>query len=84
MSVRSRDRILANLEKIYREAYERAKKTQDEARMMDLDSSFQREQLILEVLLDVRDALYVSDKGSSADSALKKLETIKKITRLTR
>jgi len=84
MSVRSRDRILANLEKIYREAYERAKKTQDEARMMDLDSSFQREQLILEVLLDVRDALYVSDERSSADSALKKLETIKKITRLTR
>jgi hypothetical protein len=84
MSVRSRDKILANLEKIYREAYARAKKAEDEARMMDLDSSFQREQLILEVLLDVRDALYVSNEGSSTDSALKKLETFKKITRLTR
>ncbi len=84
MSVRPRAKILANLEKIYREAYERAKKAEDEARMMDLDASFQREQLILEVLLDVRDALYTSGETSSTDSALKKIETLKKITRLTR
>ncbi len=84
MTVRPRDRILANLETIYREAYERAKKAEDEVRMMDLDSSFQREQLILEVLLDVRDALYMSDEPPSANSTLKKLETLRRITRLTR
>jgi len=84
MSVRSRERILENLEKIYREAYERAKKAEDEARMMDLDASFQREQLILEVLLDVRDALYASNEASSAESAMKKLQTLKKITRFAR
>lgn len=84
MSVRSRDRILANLENIYREAYERAKQSDDKDRMMDLDASFQREQLILEVLLDVRDALYTIGQDSSTDSALKKLETLKKFTKLAR
>ena len=84
MSVRSRDRILANLENIYREAYERAKQSEDKDRMMDLDASFQREQLILEVLLDVRDALCAIGQETSADSALKKLETLKKFTKLAR
>ena len=84
MSVRDRERILGNLESIYREAYERAKKTDDKDRMLDLDASFQREQLILEVLLDVRDALYAVTQESSTDSALKKLETLRKFTKLTR
>jgi len=84
MSVRSRDRILANLENIYREAYERAKQAGDKNRMMDLDASFQREQLILEILLDVRDALSALGQDSSTDSALKKLDTLRKFTKLTR
>jgi hypothetical protein len=36
---RSRDRILANLETIYREAYDRAKTAGDERRMLDLDAA---------------------------------------------
>jgi hypothetical protein len=84
MSIRSREKIVGNLETIYREAYQRAKEGDDKDRMMDLDSSFQREQLMLEVLLDVRDALYSLTQESSADSALKKLETLKKFTKLTR
>jgi hypothetical protein len=54
---RARDRVLQNLEAIYREAYERAKAAGDQARMADLDAAYQREQLLLEVLLDIRDAL---------------------------
>jgi hypothetical protein len=54
---RSRDRILANLEQLYREAYDRARAAADERRMADLDASYQREQLLLEVLLDIRDQL---------------------------
>ena len=57
MTFRPRARILANLESIYREAYERAKAAGDQARMADLDAAYQREQLLLEVLLDLRDAL---------------------------
>src|SRR2546428_462789 len=56
MSPRPRERVLANLESIYREAYERAKAAGDQARMADLDAAYQPEQLLLEVLLDVRDA----------------------------
>ena len=82
--MRPRDRIIGNLEAIYREAYERAKQADDKERMMDLDASFQREQLILEVLLDVRDALYTVGQETSAESALKKLETLRKFTKLTR
>ncbi len=82
--MRARDKILGNLESIYREAYERAKSADDKDRMMDLDASFQREQLILEVLLDVRDALCSLGEESTGESTLKKLETLKKFTRLAR
>lgn len=82
--MRPRERILVNLESIYREAYDRAKQMEDKERMLDLDASFQREQLILEVLLDVRDALYVLGEESSSESALKKLDTLRKMTRLRR
>ena len=84
MNVRSRKRILANLETIYREAYQRAKEAGDDDRMLDLDASFQREQLMLEVLLDVRDALYSIGEESSAESVLKKLKVLGKITRLSK
>ena len=54
---RSRDRILANLDEMYREAFERAKETGDAAQMATLDFAYRREQLYFEILLDVRDAL---------------------------
>jgi hypothetical protein len=54
---RSRDRILGNLEDMYREAFERAKTTGDEAQLVSLDFAYRREQLYFEILLDVRDAL---------------------------
>lgn len=54
---RSRDRILNNLEEMYREAFERAKASEDPAQMSALDFAYRREQLYFEILLDVRDAL---------------------------
>ena len=54
---RSRDRILANLDDMYREAFERAKATGDQAQMATLDFAYRREQLYFEILLDVRDAM---------------------------
>jgi hypothetical protein len=87
MSPRPRERILANLEAIYREAYDRAKAAGDPARMADLDAAYQREQLLLEVLLDVRDALAVPPARSAASDhpgpdPLSALETIHRITKL--
>ena len=54
---RSRDRILANLDEMYREAFERAKASGDSTQMATLDFAYRREQLYFEILLDVRDAL---------------------------
>ena len=54
---RSRERILANLDDMYREAFERAKASGDEAQMATLDFAYRREQLYFEILLDVRDAV---------------------------
>jgi hypothetical protein len=54
---RSRERILSNLDDMYREAFERAKSTGDEAQMASLDFAYRREQLYFEILLDVRDAV---------------------------
>lgn len=54
---RSRERILANLDEMYREAFERAKANGDEAQMATLDFAYRREQLYFEILLDVRDAI---------------------------
>jgi hypothetical protein len=54
---RSRERILENLDDMYREAFERAKATGDDSQMASLDFAYRREQLYFEILLDVRDAI---------------------------
>lgn len=54
---RSRERILANLEEMYSEAFKRAKAAEDETQMATLDFAYRREQLYFEILLDVRDAI---------------------------
>ena len=54
---RSRDRILANLDEMYREAFDRAKASGDQGQMATLDFAYRREQLYFEILLDVRDAV---------------------------
>ena len=40
---RSRERILANLDEMYREAFERAKATGDDSSMVSLDFDYRRE-----------------------------------------
>jgi hypothetical protein len=82
MSPRARARILASLETVYREAYNRAKEAGDKHRMLDLDAGYQREQILLEVLLDIRDALLSSASGATMKTAMQKLETIHKLTKL--
>jgi hypothetical protein len=54
---RSRERILANIDDMYREAFERAKASGDQTQMTTLDFAYRREQLYFEILLDMRDAL---------------------------
>jgi hypothetical protein len=80
--MRSRDQILGNLETLYREAYDRAKNYGDQGRMIDLESAYMRDQLMLEILLDIRDLFSVAPAAaSSSGSALEKLEAIRRLTR---
>jgi hypothetical protein len=58
--MRPRDRILANLEATYREQYEKARLADQSRRMEELDAGYQRDQLMLEVLLDIRELLTAS------------------------
>lgn len=53
---RSRERIMENLETMYREAFDRAKSGSDPSQMATLDFAYRREQLYLEILLDIREA----------------------------
>ncbi len=80
--MRSRDKILTNLESIYREAYDRAKQAEDAGRMMDMDAAYQREQLLLEVLMDIRDAIHSIGDAPNEKTAFQKLQALKKLTKL--
>jgi hypothetical protein len=80
VAMRSRERILANLDAIYRESYDRAKGAADETRMIDLDSAYMRDQLMLEILLDIRDLFSVAP-AASGGTALEKLEALRRLTK---
>jgi hypothetical protein len=79
--MRSRDRILANLDAVYRESYERARAEGLAGRMSELDSAYVRDQLVLEILLDIRDLFSVAPAASGGTSALEKLEMLRRLTR---
>lgn len=80
--MRSRERILNNLEQIYRESFERAKGADQEVRMADLDNAFMRDQLMLEILLDIRDLFAVAPAAKDqGKSALERLDALRKLAR---
>jgi hypothetical protein len=79
--MRSRDRILGNLDTIYRESYDRAKESADERRMVELDWAYMRDQLMLEILLDIRDLFSVAP-AAAGGTALEKLDAIRRLTKL--
>ncbi len=81
--MRTRDRILQNLENLYRESYDRAKDEGLTNRMAELDNAYMRDQLLFEVLLDIRDVFAVSPADNiSKPTTLEKLETLSRITKL--
>lgn len=80
--MRSRDKILANLEQLYRESYDRAKDASDERRMGELDNAYMRDQLMLEILLDIRDLFAVAPAApAKGTSAIEKLEALRRLAR---
>ena len=79
--MRSRERILTNLEQIYRESYDAAREAGAESRMVDLDNAYMRDQLMLEILLDIRDLFALAPAAPEpAKSALGQLQAIRRLT----
>lgn len=78
--MRDRQRILDNLEKLYREALGRDA-GQERADPGRLNFEFQRDQLYLEVLLDLRELLSDSSE-ESASTLLDKAQKLRNLTRL--
>ena len=64
--MRDRTRVLASLEATYREAFERAREKDDREGMARLDLDFQRDQLELEVLLDIRQLMMAGAESAPA------------------
>ena len=79
--MRSRDKILENLESIYREGYDRARTDGQDARMADLENAYMRDQLMLEILLDIRDLFAVAPAAKQGSTALEKLEALRRLGR---
>ncbi len=80
--MRDRQRILDNLEKLYRDELDRSAESEgaDGGR---LDFDFQRDQLYLEVMLDLRDVLGGSpEEEKSTASLLEKAQQLRNLTRL--
>ena len=77
--MRTRDRILENLESIYRESYDRSKAEGLASRMVELDNAYMRDQLMLEILLDIRDLFSVAPAAKGGGSALETLERLRRL-----
>jgi len=79
---------VSSLENVYREAFEAARKRDDAAAADRLDFEFQRDQIHLEVLLDLRQLLAPADPPQDSESRggvsdlIDKAQAIRRFTRL--
>jgi len=80
--MRSRRRVLDSLESVYRDAFAKAQAEGDAPTMAQLDFDFQREQLRMEVLLDIRELLIPRTAEETETSLLEKAEALRRIVRL--
>ena len=80
--MRQRERLLQSLESVFREAYRAAQELEDGGEMARLDFEYQRDQIHLEVLLDIRDLLSAGPAEEKGSSLLEKAQAIKQLTKL--
>ena len=80
--MRDRQRILDNLEKLYRDELDRGA-VEEGADLARLDFEFQRDQIYLEIMLDLRDLLSGGpEEAKSTSSLLEKAQQLRNLTRL--
>lgn len=84
--MRDRQKILGNLDSLYREGFQRAEEDGNQEAMVSMDFDFQRDQLFLEALLDIRELLAVVDSGKENEgknkSFFEKAQAIRRLTKL--
>ena len=84
--MRERQKILGNLEGLYREGFRRAEDGEDREAMARMDFDFQRDQLYLEILLDIRELLAALETPKDAEgkttSLLESAQAIRRLTKL--
>jgi len=78
--MRDRERVLQSLEKVYRGAFSQAEEVGDQSTMDRLDLEYQRDQLHIEVLLDIRDLLK-PDQPDTTTSLIEKAQQIRRLTK---
>lgn len=79
--MRDRERVLQSLEKVYRGAFTAADEAGDAAAMARLDLEYQRDQVHLEVLLDIRELL-TPEQPDKTSSLLEKAQQLRRLTKL--
>lgn len=79
--MRPRDDILSNLESIYQASFDAAKRSEQPRRMEELDNAYQRDQLMMEILLDVRDLLARQPAAPPGASVLDQLEALRRLAK---
>jgi hypothetical protein len=80
--MRQRERVIQSLEGAFREAFRAAQERDDKAEMARLDLNFQRDQIHLEVLLDIRDLLSAPAQEEKGASLLDTAQALRQLTRL--
>lgn len=78
--MRDRERVLQSLENVYRGAFKVAEEAGNTAAMDRLDLEYQRDQLHLEVLLDIRELL-MPEQADTTTSLLEKAQQIRRLTK---
>lgn len=82
--MRSRERVLQSLEKVYRASFASAEEAGDADRMRRLDLEYQRDQIQLEVLLDIRELLATPEPAAAESETISLLEKAQRLRNLTK
>ena len=82
--MRTRSTVIGTLEEVYREAYKKTGEAGDRDRMDALDFGFQRDQVMLEAMLDIRDLLLELRRAGDPvePNLLDKARAIREFTKL--
>lgn len=80
--MRQRERVIQSLESAFQEAFRAAQEREDRAEMARLELDFQRDQIQLEVFLDIRDLLSAPSQDEKGASLLEKAQALRQLTRL--